>query len=373
MEQIRVLHEIAKLDAGGVESLIMNIYRHIDKSKVQFDFLVHRQDGFYEEEVCRLGGKIFRAAPFNPIKHYEYLKSMDDFFKNHPEYLILHAHSDLNFWPLMIARKNGVPVRIAHSHNVRTNFNLKLLFMYYQKLRINNEVTHRFACSLDAAKWAYGAKVNPNDVTIVKNGIVIENFLRNQQVRDEYRKKLNLENKFVVGHVGRMVPQKNHEFLIEIFKNICEICDDARLVLVGDGPLAKQIQKKVNALGMERKVSFLGLRNDVNQIMQTFDAFVFPSIFEGLGIVALESQAAGVKTYCSEAVPADVDLTDYLFHIKLNEGPKAWANRIIQDRSVEYNTSNTFALLKNAGYDIVDVSKKMEKFYLEQWNEHYGK
>lgn len=373
MEQIRILHEIAKLDAGGVESLIMNIYRHIDRSKIQFDFLVHRQSGFYEEEVYRLGGRIFRVAPFNPLKHYRYLKSMDSFFKKHPEYLIFHAHSDLNFWPLMIARKNGVPVRIAHSHNVKTNFNLKLLFMYYQKFRINAEATHRFACSLDAAKWAYGSNVKQEDVTIIKNGIVIDNFLRNKNICDEYRKKFNLENKFVIGHVGRMVPQKNHNFLIEVFKNLCDICDDARLVLVGDGPLVEQIEKKVHSLGLQERVLFLGLRNDVNKIMQIFDAFVFPSIFEGLGIVALESQAAGVKTYCSEFVPQDVDITDYIFHLKLSEGPKMWARKIFQDRSITYDVSNTSVLLQNAGYDILNVAQKMEKFYLEQWNRYYEK
>ena len=373
MEQIRILHEIAKLDAGGVESLIMNIYRHIDRSKIQFDFLVHRQDGFYEEEVHGLGGRIFRSAPFNPLKHYTYLKSMESFFKEHPEYLVLHTHSDLNFWPLAIAKKNGVPVRIAHSHNVKTNFNLKLIFMYYQKLRINAETTHRFACSLDAAKWAYGSNVKQEDITILKNGIVIDDFLRNRKIRDEYRKRFNLENKFVIGHVGRMVPQKNHEFLIEVFKNLSDLCDDVRLVLVGDGPLIAQIEKKVHSLGLQEKTLFLGLRNDVNRIMQIFDAFVFPSIFEGLGIVTLESQAAGVKTYCSEFVPQDVDLTDYIFHMKLSEGPKVWAEKILQNRFVTYDVSNTPVLLRNAGYDILDVTQKMEKFYLEQWNKHYGK
>ncbi len=366
MEPIRILHEIAKLDAGGVEALLMNIYRNIDRSRVQFDFLVHREDGFYEDEVLKLGGRIYRAAPFNPLKHREYIESMDIFFKEHPEYKILHAHSDLNFWSLMVAKKNGVNVRIAHSHNVKTNWNLKLLFMYYQKMRINRYVTHKFACSMDAARWAYGKKIKNEDVTIVKNGIMIEKFQRNDEIRYMYRKKLGLENKFVVGHVGRMVPQKNHDFILDVFNEICKKQENAHLILVGDGPLAETIKKKIGRLGLQDKVSLLGLRNDVNKIMQAMDIFLFPSIFEGLGIVALEAQAADIPIICSEFVPEDVDVTEYIEHCSLECSPEDWANKIIEFCKRTFIQNGADAV-KNSGFDILEVTKKMQDFYMQQW------
>lgn len=372
METIRILHEIAKLDAGGVEALLMNIYRNIDRSRVQFDFLVHRDNGFYEDEVLKLGGRIYRVAPFNPLKHGEYLKSMDNFFKRHKEYIILHAHSDLNFWPLMIAEKNGVPVRIAHSHNVKTNFNLKLLFMYYQKLRINKYLTHRFACSMDAARWAFGKNVSQKEVNIIKNGIMIENFKKNIEIRKEYRKNLNLEEKFVVGHIGRMVPQKNHEFLIDIFYELCKKRKNAHLVLIGDGPLANKIESKVKRLSLEKKVSFLGLRNDVNKIIQSFDAFVFPSIFEGFGIVALEAQAAGLWTYCSEYVPKDVDVSKLISHISLKQPPEVWADMILNNAD-QGTVIDGAAAVQDSGYDIIKVTKRIQKFYIQQWELNNGK
>lgn len=366
MEPIRILHEIAKLDAGGVEALLMNIYRNLDRTRVQFDFLVHREDGFYEEEVYRLGGRIYRAEPFNPIKHRSYIKSMDTFFKCHPEYKILHAHSDLNFWPLMIAKHNGVKTRIAHSHNVKTNWNLKLLFMYYQKMRINNYSTHKFACSMQAAQWAFGKNITKEEVTIVKNGIMVDKFRKNDEVRKKYRKQLGIENKFVVGHVGRMVPQKNHEFLIDVFSALCKKKGNSHLILIGDGPLMNTIKKKIIKLGLSNKVTLLGLRTDVDQIVQAMDIFLFPSIFEGLGIVALEAQAANIPIICSEFVPSDVDVTEYIKHYSLRQSPNNWAEEIIDFQKKAFSQNGADAI-KKAGFDIIEVTRNIQEFYLQQW------
>lgn len=374
MKPIRILHELAKLDAGGVEALIMNVYRNLDREKIQFDFLVHRQDGFYEEEVIALGGRIYRCAPFHPLKHYDYLKSMDNFFRAHPEYKILHAHSDLNMWPLRCAERNRVPVRIAHSHNVKTNVNLKLFFMYYQKLWIRQYATHKFACSMAAARWAYNRKVKPEEVRIIKNAINIGQFTPDEAVRNKYRKELNLEGHLVIGHVGRFVPQKNHIFLIDVLDKLRTARADAILVLVGDGPLTEQVRAYVEKRGLEKHVLLLGLRRDVNRIMQAFDVFVFPSIFEGLGIAVIEAQAAGLVTICSEQVPRETELTELVQYISLEKTAGEWADAVCRAAAQKSSgaSADVHDAIRAAGYDISHMAKELQDFYLEQWREGDG-
>lgn len=242
--------------------------------------------------------------------------------------------------------------------------------MYYQKARINNYLTHRFACSMDAAHWAYGKNVPEEDVTIIKNGILTESFRKNTAIRNTYRKALRLEGKYVVGHIGRMVPQKNHEFLIDIFGEISRKKKNAQLVLIGDGPLIEKIKEKGKYFGLEEKITFLGLRRDVNKIMQAFDVFVFPSIFEGLGIVTIESQAASIPTICSEFVPSDVDVSNFVMHLSLNDSAAYWAEKIIKFGEKDLQEDGAEAV-KKAGFDILEVTQKMQEFYLEHWSQNY--
>lgn len=374
MKPIRILHELAKLDVGGVEVLLMNVYRNLDREKVQFDFLVHRQDGFYEKEVIALGGRIYRCAPFHPLKHTDYLRSMDDFFRLHPEYKILHAHSDLNMWPLRSAQRNRVPVRIAHSHNVKTNVNLKLFFMFYQKLWTKQYATHKFACSMEAARWAYNKNVKPEEVRIIKNAIPISQFTPDEAVRNEYRKKLNLEGHLVVGHVGRFVPQKNHMFLIDILDKLRAVRADAVLVLVGEGPLTGQVRAEIKKRGLEKHVLLLGLRGDVNRIMQAFDVFVFPSIFEGLGIAVIEAQAARLATICSDQVPREAKLTELVQYISLKKTAGEWADAVCRAAAQKSSgpPGDVHDAIRAAGYDISHMAMELQDFYLEQWGDEYG-
>ena len=219
MEPIRILHENVKMETGGIETQLMRIYRKIDRSKIQFDFLVHRKEkGAYDDEIKALGGRIFYSEPFNPFKHLKYVKSMNSFFKEHPEYKIMIAHSELALWPLIVAKKNKVPVRICYSHNGRSKFCLKRIFMDIERLFIKKFCNLMFAVSKLAARYTFGKKAVANgDVRIIKNGLIVEDFKFNQLIRDQKRKALNLEDKFIVGHVGRFMMQKNHSFLIVIF------------------------------------------------------------------------------------------------------------------------------------------------------------
>lgn len=374
MRPIRILHELAKLDAGGVEALIMNVYRNLDREKIQFDFLVHRQDGFYEDEVIALGGKIYRCAPFHPLRHRRYLNSMNTFFRAHPEYQILHAHSDLNLWPLRIAQQNGVPVRIAHCHNVRTNVNVKLFFMYYQKLWLKRCATHRFACSMAAARWAYNRNVKPEEVRIIRNAIHISQFTPAQTVRDEYRNMLNLNGRLAVGHVGRFVPQKNHKFLIDVFDRLRAVRPDAVLVLVGDGPLADQVKADLAKRDLEDHVRLLGVRRDVSRLMAALDVFVFPSIFEGLGIAVIEAQAAGLPVVCSDQVPRDTRLTELVQYVSLRQPADVWADAVCRAaaQTPPQTTAQVHGAIRAAGYEIRDLTEELQNFYLAQWGNKDG-
>ena len=223
---------------------------------------------------------------------------------------------------------------------------------------------------MDAAHWAYGKNVPEEDVTIIKNGILTESFRKNTAIRNTYRKALRLEGKYVVGHIGRMVPQKNHEFLIDIFGEISRKKKNAQLVLIGDGPLIEKIKEKGKYFGLEEKITFLGLRRDVNKIMQAFDVFVFPSIFEGLGIVTIESQAASIPTICSEFVPSDVDVSNFVMHLSLNDSAAYWAEKIIKFGEKDLQEDGAEAV-KKAGFDILEVTQKMQEFYLEHWSQNY--
>ena len=222
MEPIRVLQENVIMDPGGIESLLMNLYRHMDRDVVQFDFLLHRpQKGTFDDEIESLGGRIYRTEPFNPFHHQKYLKSMEEVLRAHPEYKIIHAHSELNYWPLKVAKKLRVPVRIAHSHNARSTINLKYFFLLYEKLFIKKAASDLFMCSTIAGEWSYGPKaVADGKCVFLKNGIEVEKYAYDEKVRAEVRRKMGLGDKLVIGHVGRFMQQKNHGFLIDIFKNI---------------------------------------------------------------------------------------------------------------------------------------------------------
>ena len=270
---VRVLHIVTYMGRGGLETMLMNYYRHINRDKVQFDFLVHRDfEADYDKEILTLGGKIYHISRLIPWSH-SYREKLNHFFREHPEYKIVHVHQDcLSSVALQCAKECGILVRIAHSHNNAQDKNLKYLIKLYYMKKIPNYATDLFACSEAAGKWMFGEKA----FQVVHNAIDIEKYKYSPAIAQKVRKQFNIENKIVIGHVGRFNPQKNHEFLIDIFAECIKRNSNVVLMLVGDGNGKKKIVSKVRALGINDKVIFMGVRSDVNELLQAMDVFVFP-------------------------------------------------------------------------------------------------
>jgi glycosyltransferase involved in cell wall biosynthesis len=368
-EPIRVLQLFTILNRGGAETMIMNYYRHIDRSKVQFDFAVHRQEkGAYEDEITSLGGKIYRFLPFHPKNFIAYKKQISQFFDEHPEYQIIHGHvSHLGYFFYKEASKRGIPYIIIHSHNTGMNIDVKAPFHLLFKYLSPKFATHYFSCSKNASKWLFGKHPN-KEVYLLKNAIDANLFSYQKAVSDHLKEKMNLKNKFIVGHIGRITPQKNHSFLIDIFNEIHKKNAESILVLIGDGNLKNFIEKKIKKLNLQDNVVFLGIREDIAQLLQTFDLFIFPSLFEGLPVTLIEAQAAGIKCLISDALSKEVTVVpDLVKFISLKEKPESWAQEVIKYSENDYKR-NTYEEIKRSEYDILDNVKRLEQFYLNSIN-----
>lgn len=359
-EPIRVLQVVTYMGRGGLETMLMNYYRNIDRNKVQFDFLTHRDERWdYDDEIESLGGKIYHLPKLNPfIKSY--LNALDKFFKEHKEYQIVHCHQDcLSGVVLKVAKKNGVRFTIAHAHSASQDKNLKYFIKVLAKKNIKKYSDKMFACGEEAGKWMF----ETDNFEVLNNAIDTDLYTYNKEKADKVKKEFSIENKFVVGHVGRFNYPKNHKFIIDVFNEVQKVKEDSVLMLVGDGDLRHEIEQKVQDLGLSEKVIFTGVRSDVNDLIQGMDVFLFPSLYEGLGIVLIEAQAAGLKCIISDNIPKDGVLTDDVTCIGLDQSPAVWANEILKHQ--EYKRANNKEIIKKANYDIKNNAKKLEQFYIE--------
>lgn len=351
-QPIRILHCVAGVDRGGYEAFIMNVYRNIDTSKVQFDFL-YSFDGVYKQEIEQLGGRLYKIPFITQKGPFAYTSAVRKFFKEHKEYKIVHSHMD-KFSGLIMreAKKANVPVRIAHSHNIANEGGLafKVVKDYYGKM-ISPNCTDRFACSEDAGKWMF----DNAEFTVVKNGIDLSKF----DCKDTRNKE-----KFVITAVGRFTQQKNHEFLIDIFNCICKKRDNAVLYLAGSGTLQNHIKEKVEKLGLSQKVVFMGDCSDVPSLMHKTDVMCLPSLFEGLGIVFIEAQSCGVKCVTSTNVPQEAKVSEDLSYLSLDKSAEYWADFILSINVDKKNDNHKS--VREHGYDIVDTAEKLQKFYIEK-------
>lgn len=366
-EPIRILHILQRMEAAGIQTLLMSIYRRIDRSKIQFDFLVHyKEDQFFDHEIEELGGKVYKLSVREDHDLIKYNKELKRFFKNHPEYKIVHGHMPvLGFFYLRAAAKANVPVRIAHAHTDQHYNTIKGYISYVMKYLYPVYATDCFACSESAGKYIFGKR----KFRILKNAIQTDRFIYNEEVREKKRRELGIRNCFVIGHVGRFAEHKNHKFLIEIVSEIVKIRHEAVLLLIGNGELRNQIEKQVDSLDLRQHVRFLGVREDVNELYQAMDAFVFPSIFEGLGIVNIEAQASGVMTFCSDAVPKEANVSPVYTTISLSEPSEKWAKIIIDKVDHREPRRNMEKYIVASGYDISTATEQMTRFYLNKYNE----
>lgn len=348
---------------GGVEAVIMNYYQYIDKSKIQFDFVVHKgASKEYQNKVKLLGGKVYEITPYSK-NIFAFVYDIYRIIKS-GQYKIVHSNMNaLSCFPLAAAFFAGAPIRILHNHTTDNKAEwkrtiVKRFLRPFAKLFANQH----WACSNWAARWMYGKKaLEDNKVTIINNAIDLEKFKFNEQSRSKLRKELDIENCFVIGHVGRFMKQKNHSFLIDIFNEICEQKENVKLLLIGEGPLRQQMEEKVKLLNLTEKVLFLGTRNDIADLYNVMDCFILPSLYEGLGIVAIEAQVNGLIVIASREVPKEVCISELIEFYGLNYTAKEWSNKIIKTFG-EYRSMTNIST--NSKFDIKSESKKLEKIYL---------
>lgn len=377
-EPIRVL-QLCSLTAGGIEGFVMNVYRNTNKNKIVFDFLSYFDkdiEQFYENEVLDLGSKVYKTGSWNyknPLrKHFSRAKSLYNILKDN-NYKIVHIHASDNVWieDAFVAKIARVPVIIVHSHNSmipkqEKRYFFKKILHYIFKPLWRMVATDYFSCSDLAAKYLYSNRlISENKVKIVKNGIDAKQYIFDLDKQDRYRNELNLNDKFVIGHIGRFAYQKNHTFLIDIFKEIHKVDKSAILLLVGSGELEQDIRNKVKDLGLDDFVIFYGITNQIANLMQAMNVFVLPSHFEGLPLVGIEAQASGLKLIVSDNVSTQMKLTDSVKYLSLNQTAKEWADEILKYKD-GYDRKNTFKEISENGYNIDEVAKILEEFYLRR-------
>ena len=357
---IRILQCVNDMHRAGLETMLMNYYRNIDRNKIQFDFLTHRPNrSDYDDEIESLGGKIYYAPRLYPQNYPKYFKWMKQFFKEHPEYQIVHSHIDaMSYLPLKAAKDANIPVRIAHSHNTSIDKDFKYLLKQYFRSRITSVATDYCACGEEAGKFLFGHK----DFTFIPNAIEVDRFLYNEELRNKKRLELGIKDEFVIGHVGRLSYQKNHKLLIEIFNRFLKVEPNSLLILVGVGEKEDEIKKQVHTLGIDSKVKFLGNRNDVNELYQAMDVFVMPSFFEGVPVVGIEAQFSDLPCIFSEKVPVEVKFNPKTKFIGLNASLDEWTTCIKESALTLRNTSAEY--LKNSEYDIKVAHSILENYYL---------
>ena len=361
---IRVVHVIGSVCKGGVESVVFNYYKFIDRTKVQFDFVVD-DDSPCEipDEILNLGCRVYKIPPYTKL--LAYIKALKKIFIEN-DYKIVHSHMNtLSVFTLYAAKKAGVPIRIAHNHSTAGKGEFKRnLVKYALRPFAKLYPTHLFACSEYSGRWLFGIKeFNKGKVTVFNNAIDTSLFLFNEDMRSKVRCDLGIEDKFVIGHVGRFMTQKNHSFLIDVFNEIHKRDKKSVLLLVGDGELRTQIEEKVKALNLQDYVVFTGSRNNVHELYQAMDVFVLPSLYEGLGMVAVEAQAAGLPCYISSKVPNEAILISKQYRtLPLGVSPKIWASSITKDLTIYQRESDTKTIVSQ-GYDIREVVKTLEEHY----------
>ena len=362
-EVLRVLHIVHILNRGGMESRIMDLYRHIDKQKYQFDFYVDSsQKGVFDSEIESIGGRVYYAtiANRNGLPSF---RAFNHFLKEHREFGIVYAYNQWAGSYLRIAKKNDVTIRVAYSRTSLDTRSLKNTIKNIVKLNVNKYATHKFAVSKKAGKWLFGSNaMNNNEVIVWPNAIDAQCYAFNGGIRNEVRDELELNDKFVVTHVGNIRLAKNHPFLLDVFSEIRKINKDAVLLLVGNGSL-DSLKEQIDRLGIRDSIVFLGVRGDVPRLLQAGDVFVFPSIYEGFPGAVLEAQASGLWCLVSDAVTDEIELTDHIERISLSQTSLYWAKKALSygivDRDVAWKG------IVQAGYDINQLATQTEDFFGE--------
>lgn len=364
---IRILHSVSNMDRAGIETMLMNYYRHIDREKIQFDFLCNKKKpGAYDNEIIKMGGRIFHSPGLNPAKYFKYMDFMKKLFEKYPEYKIVHAHNGaFGVYALHGAKLAGVPIRIFHAHSAGIGPDWKLPLKLICKSRLDANMNRCWSCGIESARFFFGNKtVDDNDFLLVHNAIEVDRFVFNEKIRNNIRNRYSLGDKLVIGHVGRFMYEKNHKKLLEIFREVHNLKPSARLVLLGDGGLEEKIKQYAIQLGIDKFVIFMGNVPNVNEWYQAFDVFVMPSFREGLPVVGVEAQAADLPCVFSSAITDEIAITENADFVGLEKENSVWAN-IILEKAKKVSRVDRTVDIRKAGYDITLEAKKMQDKYLE--------
>lgn len=362
---IRILHVIGSLNVGGSQALIMNIYRNIDRSEIQFDFVIHFEDHrFLEPEIRELGGKVYYIPQLNKKNYFAYRKAWNDFFTEHKEYKVVHGHvrSTAAIY-LKIAKKHG-RYAIAHSHNTSSGKGLQAVVKNILQFPIRYRADYFLACSDMAGEWLFGKKiVQGKNYHMLPNAIPLEKFMRSEQTRAQVREALGIGQEIVIGNVGRFTRQKNQLFLLDVFAAYLKKREDAKLILVGYGDMESDIREKIKELGLDGSVIIPEDYSEPAKYLQAMDVYVFPSIFEGLGISLIEAEAAGLPCVISEVIPKETYVTEKICVCQLGDPLESWAEAI-EEYAAERGRNRSNGLLEQ--FDIKQVVAWISNFYREQ-------
>lgn len=367
---IRILHSVSNMDRAGIETMLMNYYRHIDRTKIQFDFLCNKaKKGAYDEEILSMGGRIYRTPGLNPAKYPKYLKYMKKVFSKN-NYRIVEAHNGaLGVYALNAAKRNNIPVRIYHAHGASITKDWKLPLKYFCRAMLPYNMNIHYTCGIEAAKCYFGKNaVAKGDYTLIPNAIEVERFVFNEETRNRIRTQYGLEDKHVIGHVGRFMKQKNHTFLLDVFAAYSKNDKAAYLILLGDGELMDEMKAKAEQLNIADKILFAGNVDNVNEWYQAFDCFMLPSIWEGLPVVGVEAQTADLPCIFSDTITREIDLLENNEFISTSGPMEQWVNAIAKALKHTSRRDNTEIITKNH-YNIRTEALKLQERYLKLYGE----
>lgn len=365
-EPIRILQVIGIMNLGGAENLIMNIYRNIDRSLVQFDFVENsEEEGYFEKEIISLGGKIYHCPHYTGKNHFVYRKWWNDFFVKHAkEYKAVHGHIGSTAAIYLSIAKKHYLYTIAHSHNTHHN-SLKGVIYRIISYPTRWIADYFFACSIEAGIDRFGLRVvrNKKKYSILRNAIDTERFMFDPIIREQMRKQLNISNKKVLGHIGRFVKQKNQTLIVDIFKALKDKDSSYMLLMIGTGYLRNGIIEKIHTLGLEKDAIIMEPTEEIEKYYQAMDFFVFPSLYEGLGMVMLEAQCSGLRCVASDMVSHECVVTkNQVEFLPLSTSSEQWADHIV--KRINYMRHDSHLEVSQNGYDIKNNAKIMQEFYL---------
>lgn len=371
---LHILHVFGRLNRGGAESRVMDLYRNVDRTKVQFDFMQHTTKVCdFQPEIEQLGGKVYHVPPFRFWNYLSYCKAWKQFIREHPEIRIVHGHmtSTASVY-LPIARKKGV-FTIAHSRNAGVDKGIKGKLTKFLRRNLKQKCDCCFACSKLAGEAVFGKKaMEQGRVTIIPNAIDAERFTFDPEVRRQKREELHIQpEEFLIGEVGRFDPQKNQKYAVEILAECRKKNFPAKLILIGEGPLMETVRQQVEELQLQKYVIFTGLQKDVVPFYQAMDFFLLPSFYEGLPGVAVEAQASGLRGILSDAITTETAMTSLMEFRSVQEPPEVWADRIMA--CGHYERQNTLVQMQKAGFDVKSLAKQLQDFYLQVNEDHTQK